>query len=68
MVDDESRKQPQLPFVPPLDKPRKHASKVTEEIRRLIINLRERGFIQSDIAAILGLNQGRVSEVLTGKR
>lgn len=66
--NDDSENQPQLPFLPPLDEPRKHASRVTDEVKRLIFSLRERGFIQSDIAALLGLNQGRVSEVLTGKR
>jgi len=63
-LDDE----PLLSFVPPMDKPRKHASPVTEETKMAILLLRLRGHIQSDIAAILGLNQGRVSEVLSGKR
>jgi hypothetical protein len=60
--------EPQLPFIPPLDKPRKHASPVTDEAKKAIVWLRSLGHIQSDIAAMLGLNQGRVSEVLTGKR
>lgn len=64
----DSPKNPMLPFFPPLEKPRKHASPVTDEVRRAILWLRSLGHIQSDIAGMLGLNQGRVSEVLSGKR
>lgn len=65
---EDDHNEPQFPFVPPLEKPRKHASPVTEEVKKAIIKLRSIGHIQSDIAALLGLNQGRVSEVLAGKR
>ncbi len=68
-IDDDDRgDQPYLPGIPPLPPVRMRASRVTPETRRLIIDLRRRGYIQSDIAAIIGTNQGRVSEVLTGKR
>lgn len=42
--------------------------KLTDEIIRTIWNRLRSGEFQHDIAADLGLNQGRVSEVNTGKR
>jgi hypothetical protein len=60
--------QPVLPGIPPLPPVRRSASRVDPEMRRAIVELRRRGYIQSDIAAIVGTNQGRVSEVLNGKR
>jgi len=50
------------------DRPRRSRAKLTPEI---IAEIRRRlalGEFQHDIAADLGLNQGRVSEVNTGKR
>jgi transcriptional regulator len=41
---------------------------VTPEARKIILEMRARGYIQSDIAAVVGTNQGRISEVLNGKR
>jgi predicted XRE-type DNA-binding protein len=38
---------------------------MADEIRKL---KRERGLFNHQIAAVLNINQGRVSEVLTGKR
>ena len=49
-------------------KPRKAASPITDEAKAVIFKMRAEGFIQSDIAAVIGTNQGRVSEVLRGLR
>jgi hypothetical protein len=49
-------------------KPRKAASPITDEAKAIIFEMRAKGFIQSDIAAVIGTNQGRVSEVLRGLR
>lgn len=43
-------------------------AKLTDETIREIWRLLRDGWYQHDIAATLGLNQGRVSEVKTGKR
>jgi hypothetical protein len=40
------------------------SQKVADEIRRL----KRQGWFNHEIAAALNINQGRVSEVLTGKR
>ena len=48
--------------------PRKAASLITDEAKAIIFKMRAEGFIQSDIAAAIGTNQGRVSEVLRGLR
>ena len=42
--------------------------RMTPEIAAAIRGMRERGLFTHQIAAELGINQGRVSEVLTGKR
>ena len=48
---------------------RKNSPGVTPEMAALIKHLVKRiGLYQHQVAAILGLNQGRVSEVMTGKR
>jgi predicted transcriptional regulator len=47
---------------------RKCSPKVTAVMAEQIRRLRKLGMMQHDIAAKLGVNQGRVSEVLTGKR
>lgn len=47
---------------------RQHSPKVTPEMADEIRRLRDAGMMQHDIAAHLGINQGRVSEVLSGKR
>jgi hypothetical protein len=60
-------KNPKLPFVVN-GKPRKAASPITDEAKAVIFKMRAEGFIQSDIAALIGTNQGRVSEVLRGLR
>lgn len=41
---------------------------VTPEMAAYIKLLRQKGLHQHKIAACFGINQGRVSEVLTGKR
>ena len=48
--------------------PRPAATPITDEIKRIIFEMRSKGYIQSDIAASIGANQGRVSEVLRGLR
>lgn len=50
------------------ERPRRSRAKLTTEI---IAKIRERlalGHYQHDIAADFGINQGRISEVNTGKR
>lgn len=49
-------------------KERRARARLTDEIIRLIWNRLCKGDFQHDIAADLGINQGRVSEVNTGKR
>lgn len=51
-----------LPF------PRKRSPRLTMEMADKIRILARIGMMQHDIAAQVGVNQGRVSEVLTGKR
>ena len=63
--DDDS--QLEFPFIVN-GKPRKAASPITDEAKAIIFEMRAKGFIQSDIAAVIGTNQGRVSEVLRGLR
>lgn len=43
-------------------------ARLTDDVIRAIWERLRRGEFQHDIAADLGLNQGRVSEVNTGKR
>lgn len=50
------------------DKKRRSRAKLTDDIIRVIWERLRKGHYQHDIAADLGLNQGRVSEVNTGKR
>ena len=64
---DDDDKQLDFPFMVN-GKPRKAASPVTDEVKATIFKMRAEGFIQSDIAAVIGTNQGRVSEVLRGLR
>ncbi len=48
---------------------RKNSPRVTPEMAATIKYLIERlGLYQHQVAALFGLNQGRVSEVMTGKR
>lgn len=49
-------------------KPKFGSPPVTPEMAAYIKYLRSLGFLQHDIASRFGINQGRVSEVLTGKR
>jgi hypothetical protein len=58
----------QFPFCVNPNAPRGAATSVSDVLKRRIFELRAVGHIQSDIAALLGLNQGRVSEVLRGLR
>ncbi|WP_394730127.1 hypothetical protein [Altererythrobacter sp. GH1-8] len=44
------------------------ATKLNDETIRKIWALLREGHYQHDIAAMFGLNQGRVSEINTGKR
>lgn len=48
--------------------PRRNRAKLTDEIIRNIWRRLRMGEYQHDIAADLGINQGRVSEVNTGRR
>lgn len=50
------------------DRKGRNRAKLTEEIVRTIWERLRRGDFQHDIAADLGINQGRISEVNTGKR
>ena len=50
------------------DKKGRKRARLTDEIIRIIWSRLRLGEFQHDIAADLGLNQGRVSEVNTGKR
>jgi predicted XRE-type DNA-binding protein len=54
MSDEEKKRKPSVPITP-------------ERIIQ-IKRLREDGLFQHQIAAIIGCNQGRISEVLAGKR
>ncbi len=47
---------------------RRKRARLTDDIIRIIWRRLRKGEYQHDIAADLGLNQGRVSEVNTGKR
>ena len=51
-------KQLVFPFM--IGAPRPAATPVTDEVKRIIFVMRSRGYIQSDIAAAIGTNQGRV--------
>jgi hypothetical protein len=64
---DDDDTQLEFPFVVN-GKPRKAASPITEEAKAIIFKMHAKGFLQSDIAAVIGTNQGRVSEVLRGLR
>lgn len=48
------------------DKP-KPTPRLTLEDARKVWQLRRKGFVQHAIAARFGVNQGRISEILTGK-
>lgn len=48
--------------------PRKRSPRLSKAMADRIRSLRRLGMMQHDIAAKIGVNQGRVSEVLTGKR
>ena len=50
------------------ERPRRSRVRLTDDMIREIWKLLREGWFQHDIAAKLGLNQGRVSEVKTGKR
>jgi len=50
------------------DKKRRNRAKLTDEIIRVIWKRIRLGEYQHDIAADLGINQGRISEIKTGKR
>ena len=47
---------------------RPRRAKLTDDVIREIWRLLREGWFQHDIAAKLGINQGRISEVNTGKR
>ena len=46
---------------------RKPSPPITAELKARILTLLSSGLYQHQIAALLGINQGRVSEVKTGK-
>jgi predicted XRE-type DNA-binding protein len=50
------------------DRPRRSRAKLTPEMIAVIKQRLREGEYQHDIAADLGINQGRVSEINTGKR
>ena len=52
---------------PGSEQPRKRSPKVDEVMAEQFRHLRKKGMMQHDIAAVFGVNQGRVSEVLSGK-
>jgi hypothetical protein len=64
---DDDDDQFEFPFIVN-GKPRKAATPITDEAKAIIFKMHAEGFIQSDIAAMIGTNQGRVSEVLRGLR
>jgi transcriptional regulator with XRE-family HTH domain len=47
---------------------RRERAKLTDEIVRKVWERLRLGHYQHDIAADLGINQGRISEIKTGKR
>jgi hypothetical protein len=47
---------------------RRKSPRVTREMAAMIHRLRKVGMLQHDIAALYSVNQGRVSEVLKGRR
>ena len=49
------------------DRRGRNRAKLTEETIRVIWERLRKGDFQHDIAADLGINQGRISEVKTGK-
>ncbi|UZD91910.1 hypothetical protein [Cognatishimia activa] len=48
--------------------PKKPSKTVTLEMAKEIWRLKKEGHLQSRIAAVVDVNPGRVSEVLTGKK
>lgn len=50
------------------DNPRKPSKSVTLEMAKEMWRLKQQGHLQSRIAAVVDVNPGRVSEVLTGKK
>lgn len=50
------------------DRKRRSRAKLTPEVRTEILRRLALGHYQHDIAADLGMNQGRISEINTGKR
>jgi predicted XRE-type DNA-binding protein len=51
-----------------MKKPKLRSPKVTPEMAAKIKRLLQRPMMQHDIAAIFGINPGRVSEINTGRR
>lgn len=51
-----------------MNKLNKPKTKITSEIAAVIKKLLLQGYDQHDIAALLGVNQGRISEINTGKK
>lgn len=47
---------------------RRNRARLTQEVIRMIKERLRLGDLQHDIAADLGINQGRISEINTGKR
>jgi hypothetical protein len=50
------------------ERPKRHRAPLVAETYRVIKERLALGHLQHDIAADLGINQGRISEVNTGKR
>lgn len=47
---------------------RRASRQLDQDDAKLIWTLHQRGLFQHQIAAEMGVNQGRISEILTGKR
>jgi predicted XRE-type DNA-binding protein len=52
----------------PLMQIRKSSPRVTAVMASKILTLGKMGMLQHDVAALFGINQGRVSEIINGKR
>lgn len=52
----------------PLIHIKKSSPNITMEMASKILTLVHKGMLQHHVAALFGVNQGRVSEIVTGKR
>ena len=68
LADEDGEDDKQLKFQFMISAPRSAATPISDPVKKVIFEMRAKGHLQSDIAAYLGTNQGRVSEVLRGLR